>query len=224
LDGTERFILELITFARYIPRQEPTALAISDQKDGDDQKLPSSNSLRIAGMVALKRFLSPLETRKDSGEFTMTISKECTDFLRDHHMTSYGQKLKATHAREIVAAFFGYKSHAAQLAETQFPLSEIEVANILAPDVPRIEWRIAHLNGLPSNLPEAYELARVLGEFLVRQDLFQGRIWLYDSLGNYVVEELLQENHSFIEDEMSGEMASTNAIFDEYPEYDDYGH
>ncbi len=150
----------------------------------------------------------------------MTISKECTDFLRDHHMTSYGQKLKATHAREIVAAFFGYKSHAAQLAETQFPLSEIEVANILAPDVPRIEWRIARLNGLPSNLPEAYELARVLGEFLVRQDMFQGRVWLYDSLGSYVVEELLQENHSFIEDEMSGEMASTNAIFDEYPEYE----
>lgn len=151
----------------------------------------------------------------------MTISKDCTDFLRNYHLSTFGQKLKATHAREIVAAFFGYKSHAAQLAETQFLLSEIGEASILAPDIPRIDWRLARLKGLPANLPGSYELARVLSEFVVRQNLFQGKVWLYDTLGGYIVEEFLRENHGLIEDEVSGEMASTNAVFDEYPEYEE---
>lgn len=173
-------------------------------------------------MVALKRFLSPRETRKDSGEFPMKISKDCTDFLRNYHLSTSDQKLKATHAREIVAAFFGYKSHASQLAETQFPLSKIGEASILAPDISRIEWRLARLNGLPANLPGSYDLARVVTNFLVRHNYFQGKVWLYDTLGGYIVEEFLRENHGLIEDEVSGEIASTNAVFDEYPEYEEH--
>jgi len=151
----------------------------------------------------------------------MTISKDCADFLRQFHSTTFGQKLKATHAREIVAAYFGYKSHAAQLAETLFPISELGAASILVPDVSCIAWRLQRLNGLPSNIPEAYQLARVLSDFLVRAGTFAGKVWLYDSLGSYVVEEYLRDNHGVIEDEVSGAMASTNAIFDEYPEYDE---
>lgn len=151
----------------------------------------------------------------------MTISKECTDFLRNHHESEYGQKLKATHAREIVAAFFGYKSHAAQLAEATFPLSEIEDAAVMVPDVPRIEWRLNRLNGLPSNLPSAMELARVLADFLVEEDWFGGKVWLYESLGNYITEEYLREHDSFVSDELSGEMASTNAYFEDFPDYEE---
>ncbi len=40
------------------------------------------------------------------------ISKLCADFLRANH-----EGLRASHARELVAAFFGYKSHAALLAD-----------------------------------------------------------------------------------------------------------
>lgn len=151
----------------------------------------------------------------------MTISKECTDFLRVHHESAYGQKLKATHAREIVAAFFGYKSHAAQLSESSFPLSEIEDAAIMVPDVQRIEWRLRRLNGLPSNLPTAMELARVISDFLVEDDWFGGQVWLYESLGNYITEEYLRENDSIVSDELSGEMASTNAYFEDFPEYEE---
>lgn len=151
----------------------------------------------------------------------MTISKDCADFLRQFHTTNFGQKLKATHAREIVAAYFGYKSHAAQLAEARFPVSELDAASILVPDVECLTWRLRRLNGLPSNTPGAYELARMLSDFLVQTGTFTGKVWLYDNLGSYVVEEYLRENHGVIEDEVSGAIASTNAIFDEYPEYEE---
>jgi len=172
-------------------------------------------------MVAFKRFLLPLETRKLSGDFTMAISKDCADFLRQFHTTTFAQKLKATHAREIVAAYFGYKSHAAQLAETRFPISGLDTASILVPDVECLNWRLHRLNGLPANTRNAYELAHILSDFLVQAGTFAGKVWLYDTLGSYVVEEYLRENHGVIEDEVSGTMASTNAIFDEYPEYEE---
>ena len=150
----------------------------------------------------------------------MSISKECADFLRARHESQYGQKLKASHAVEIVAAFFGFKSHAAQLAEASYPISKVEDAVIMVPDVPRIEWRMTRLRGLPSNLPSAIELARTLSAFLIEESWFGGKVWIHESLGNYVVEEYLLENDTFISDELSGEMASTNAYFEEFPEYE----
>ncbi|MBU2981024.1 hypothetical protein KO498_04275 [Lentibacter algarum] len=145
----------------------------------------------------------------------MTISKVCTEFLRNHHLSEYGQKLKATHAREIVAAFFGYKSHTGQLAEVDYPLEQIEQAAVMVPDVARIGWRLARLNGLPSNLPSAYELARILAEFLVEEGWFGGNVWLYETVENYVLEVYLPENDYNISEQLSGVMAETNAYFEE---------
>lgn len=145
----------------------------------------------------------------------MSISKLCADHLRSVHESDYGQKLKASHAREIVAAFFGYRSHAAQIAETDFPLSKIKEAAVMVPDVDRITQRIARLNDLPSNLPSAYELARILSDYLVDEDWFGGELWLYESVENYVTEVYLIEHEYRLLDELSGVMAETNAFFDE---------
>jgi len=153
----------------------------------------------------------------------MTISKLCADHLRDTHESEYGQKLKASHSREIVAAFFGYRSHAAQLAESKYPLSEIEGAAILVPDVQQIERRLTRLNGLPSELPSAMELARILSSYLVSERWFGGKVWLYESLENYVMEEFLRNEDSYISDELSGEMANTNAYFEDFPDYEARG-
>ncbi|ARE39221.1 Atc1 protein [Rhodovulum sp. P5] len=150
----------------------------------------------------------------------MSISKLCADHLRQVHERDFGQKLKASHAREIVAAFFGYRSHAAQLAETNYPLSGIEDATVMVPDVSRIEWRLGRLNGLPPNLPSAMELARIITDFLIGENWFGGKVWLYETLGNFVVEEYLRENDSYISDELSGEMAGTNAYFEDFPDYE----
>jgi len=48
------------------------------------------------------------------------LSKLCADFLRASYKSQTLGKLKASHARELVAAFFGYKSHAALLAEKNY--------------------------------------------------------------------------------------------------------
>lgn len=150
----------------------------------------------------------------------MSISKLCADCLRVSHLAQTGQRLGASHARELVAAFFGYKSHAALLAESKFVLSDIEDASVMVPDVPRIQNRLGRLNGLPSNMLSAMDMARALSDYLVSEDWFGGQVWLYESFGNYIVEEYLRENDFYISDELSGEMATTNAYFEDLPEYD----
>ena len=147
----------------------------------------------------------------------MSISKLCADCLRVSHLAQTGQRLGASHARELVAAFFGYKSHAALLAESKFVLSDIEDASVMVPDVPRIQNRLGRLNGLPSNMLSAMDMARALSDYLVSEDWFGGQVWLYESLGNYIVEEYLRENDFYISDELSGEMATTNAYFEAFP-------
>lgn len=145
----------------------------------------------------------------------MTISKLCADHLRQSHLADFGQPLKATHAREIVAAFFGYKSHAALLAEANYPLSEIEESAIMIPDVALIDWRLGRLSALPSNIPSAYHLARILADFLRDEGWFGGESWLYDTVETYVTEVYLRENDWRLMDELSGVMAETNAYFEE---------
>ncbi len=75
------------------------------------------------------------------------ISKACSDFLRSEVAANGGEKLKASHARELVAAFFGYKSHAALLAEKVYPLEDLGKADVLVPDIGLIERRRNALAG-----------------------------------------------------------------------------
>jgi hypothetical protein len=137
------------------------------------------------------------------------VSKLCADFLR--HSYSF---IKASHARELVAAFFGYKSHAAQLSEERYRLENIEEAEILIPAVLRLEERRHRLDGLPDELPTSRVIAEQLVEFLKKQRLFQGDVWLVDDIGNYMMEEYLVENIA-LDSELSSEIAATNAVFDE---------
>ncbi|EFF9634472.1 hypothetical protein GLS05_24690, partial [Escherichia coli] len=76
------------------------------------------------------------------------LSKLCADFLRQNHVSQSTEKLKASHARELVAAFFGYKSHAALMAEKTYPLVQLEEAYIFIPDIPLMNDRRSKLNGL----------------------------------------------------------------------------
>ncbi len=143
------------------------------------------------------------------------LSKYCADFIRASYNHVYGGKLKASHARELVAAFFGYKSHAALIAEKTYPLTRLAEARILVPDIPLLEKRRLCLKGLPEDLPTSQELASELSSFLQDQSYFGGDVWLYESLETYVMEKLLIENDHIVMDELSGVMAETNAFFDE---------
>lgn len=143
-------------------------------------------------------------------------SKLCADFLRETVLSETNEKLKATHARELIAAFFGYKSHAALLAEKEFPLDRLEEADILVPDCALMNERRQNLEGLPENLPDSKNLAEKIIDFLNREQLFSGSAWwLYDTLETYIMEEFLPEHDYAVMDDLSGVMAETNALFDE---------
>lgn len=60
------------------------------------------------------------------------ITKLCADSLRSFvNSKSLIHPLKSSHAHEIMAAFFGYKSKIALLADTQHPISKLKEADII---------------------------------------------------------------------------------------------
>jgi hypothetical protein len=144
------------------------------------------------------------------------ISKICADYLRTTTLSKTSQKLKATHAHEIVAALFGYKSHAALLAEQKYHVDRLEEAYILVIDVSLINERRKNLEGLPTNLPDSKILAQEVIDFLRRESHFLGSIWwIYDTLESYIMEEFLPDHDFDVMEYLSGPMAETNAYFDE---------
>lgn len=151
----------------------------------------------------------------------LDISKSCSDFLRSSLLTDVGEKLQASHARELVAAFFGYKSHAALLAEKAYPVDALGEAKVLVPNIPLIEQRRSSLQGLPAGLYASPVIASKVSDFLVAQQYFKGTVRLDDSLESYVVETLLRDEDAQIMDALSGVMAETNAEFGlEFGEYE----
>lgn len=52
-------------------------------------------------------------------EVRRVTAKACSDFLKVKFL------LKATYRRELVAAFFGYKTHAALLADDMFQIKHV---------------------------------------------------------------------------------------------------
>ncbi|AZZ94720.1 hypothetical protein EUZ85_30015 [Hahella sp. KA22] len=152
---------------------------------------------------------------------SIDLSKLCADFLRQNHTSRSTEKLKASHARELVAAFFGYKSHAALMAEKGYPLDRLEEAYIFIPDIPLMNDRRAKLGGLPDDLIPSIDIAKLLSGMLSDEGLCGGNIWLYDSLETYIAEVLLPDCQTLIDDQLSGTMAETNAGFFDSPYYDD---
>lgn len=101
------------------------------------------------------------------------LPKICADSLRDDVREKYGVKLKASHAHELVAAYFGYKSRNAMLADTEYPVSKLPHAEfvVMTPDS-FIDERRRNLEGIPEGLPDSY----VLGE-AVYTALFANNLW-----------------------------------------------
>lgn len=145
----------------------------------------------------------------------MSIHKECADHLRQNHRVQTGGKLGAGHAHEIVAAYFGYGSGAALRAETKHPLTDLDQAEILIPDLGRMDQRVQALQGLPTGLPSVDDLASQISDFLKASAYFAGKVWYTRDLAEYISDTFIQEQSMQIEDDLSGAIASTNAYFDE---------
>lgn len=149
----------------------------------------------------------------------MSIHKDCADHLRAHHKALTGGKLSSGHAHELVAAFFGYGTGAALRAEAERPLDLLPGAAILIPDLALLDARRSSLGGLPEDLIGTDEIADSLVERLSSVGHFTGEAWLTRDLKDHIGSDFIQDNALSIEDALSGEIASTNAFFDElYPE------
>jgi len=111
------------------------------------------------------------------------ITKLCADHLRAFSSIN-GIKLKASHAHELVAAFFGYKSRAAMLADTQYPISNLPLAYliVLRPSDP-IDQRREELQNFPSNLPDSNTLCENVFTRLAHEKLIVAtKIWSFHDL------------------------------------------
>ena len=95
------------------------------------------------------------------------IFKLSADSLRTFSKEKYDIKLKAAHAHELVAAFFGYSSKNTMLADTKYPISNMSQAEIIVmtPDV-FIDQRREDLQELSSELPDSYTLGEAVYDFL----------------------------------------------------------
>ena len=146
---------------------------------------------------------------------SIDISKSCSDIIRSNYAGLTGGKMKASHAREMVAAIFGYKSHVALISESAYPLESLQSAKYLAPDLTLLDKRRKCLKGLPEDVPSSKELADSVVEHIRAQGYFTGETWLYESLESYVIDVLLHDNDWRMIELLSGVMAETNAYFEE---------
>jgi hypothetical protein len=127
------------------------------------------------------------------------ITKKCADSLRIFAQNNYGIKLKSTHAHELVAAYFGYSSRAALLADTKCPITNIKQAELLVlTPTALITERREQLDGLSENLP--HDLAE--GVYLPLYDesdkWIQTQVWpSFDFLARFLIDEAMIPKPNF---------------------------
>ncbi|MGJ1384938.1 hypothetical protein ACR782_01960 [Sphingobacterium spiritivorum] len=109
----------------------------------------------------------------------LEITKACADSLRTFTKKNHGIQLKSSHAHEIVAAYLGYSSRAALLADKKCPISNLNDAEIIILNVPSlfVEERLKTLENLPSGLPTSDILAAGVYTPIVAEEQFSGKIW-----------------------------------------------
>ncbi len=144
------------------------------------------------------------------------VSKTCSDFLRECY-----SELKASHARELVAAFFGYKSHAALLADKRNAVDYLDQAAVLVPDSSLLDERRQCLKDLAEQLPPSAILVDELVQFVQDDELFTGEIWHCFDVGEFVMEDYLPAHLSpELDIELEELTKPLNAFFEEIS-YDD---
>lgn len=126
------------------------------------------------------------------------ITKICADSLRSFLEEKHGIRLGSSHAHELVAAFFGYQSRAAMLADIKCPINDLENAEfiLLNPPIALVDQRLKNLEGLSPNLPASIVLAEGFYAPLVANKKLLGKIWptSLSDLAISVAEERIQQH------------------------------
>ncbi|BCA95191.1 hypothetical protein TUM19329_15520 [Legionella antarctica] len=144
----------------------------------------------------------------------MSIAKLCADQLRAIS-NNYGVKLKSSHAHELVAAFFGYRSKAALLSDTLSSIENISRAQIfvLIPSA-FTEERRKCLVDLPFDLPDTNTLGKEMFTFLVTQKMLVSNSfpsWVH--LSEALSKDYLQKNGHLILPSNFGPFEKARNIF-----------
>lgn len=107
------------------------------------------------------------------------ITKACAISLRTFTQNNFGIELKSSHAHELVAAYFGYSSRAAMIADDKCPITNLKDAEIIVLNPPTlfVQHRLTNLDNLPSGLPSSDVLAEGVYEPIVKSEQFSGKIW-----------------------------------------------
>jgi hypothetical protein len=107
------------------------------------------------------------------------ITKACADSLRTFIQNNYGIQLKSSHAHELVAAYFGYSSRAALIADKQFSLGNLKDAELIILNHPaqRIEQRLKTLAYLPSWLPPSDIIAATVYKTITSNVQWPEKVW-----------------------------------------------
>ncbi len=105
------------------------------------------------------------------------ITKLCADNLRTFTNDNFGLKLKATHAHELVAAFFGYKSRAALLADTQHPLDNLRQAEFIIFDTSTINFVNQRLRDFQYDNLNVHQLAECFYSTLLAEKWLLDRVY-----------------------------------------------
>lgn len=191
------------------------ARAASDPKGGTTDCSSITLTTPILSARGGHEALATTDKTPGTEWIVMSIAKACADRLRQNHATATGGRLGSGHAHELTAAFFGYGAAAALRAEKAFPLENVANAKVLIPDLVLMDRRRGALQDLPDDLADSEDLAQQLIALLIGECDFVGAVWLTRDLKSYIAENYLHENFSTFTDELSGEMAETNAYFDE---------
>jgi hypothetical protein len=129
------------------------------------------------------------------------ISKLCADSLRTLAIEEYDTKLKSAHAHELVAAYFGYQSKNALLADQEHPISALAQAQLLVtmPDE-FFNKRRNDLHELSPDLPDNTVLYKAIHSALVSNKLVRSPFppfSNFDRLGKYLVSNSPQYQAAF---------------------------
>jgi hypothetical protein len=106
---------------------------------------------------------SPATSMENITMMSRDIPKLCADSLRAFANDNYDIKLKPAHAHELVAAYLGYRSKNALLADNKYPIGDLakaEIVSMIPDDV--VDQRRKELQGLSIDLPDSYTLGEAV--------------------------------------------------------------
>ena len=122
------------------------------------------------------------------------ITKLCADSLRSFTNDTYDIKLKASHAHELVAAFLGYKSKAALLADTKHPIGNLQQAEFIVFDPSTTDYANQRYQDFQYGHPTAYQLADCFRSTIRAEKELSEKIYLsFREVAIHIAEQYLNQ-------------------------------